>query len=331
MPDSTPPPSPEMLAALRSRLEAGSSILSFEAFMDCVLYHPVSGYYTRQRQRIGRSAEADFYTASSLGGVFARLVLAAVCKRLGKAIGSTTFVEIGPESERGIHTHLAHSPFKEVRLVRAGDPFELEGPCLVFSNELFDAQPFRRFIRTADGWHELGVSITEDGLRWTSFPPRDSLPDLPVDARVGYLIDWPSRAHELLQAISRQPWNGLFLAFDYGLTRETVFRHRPAGTARTYSRHQLGADLLQRPGEVDITCHLIWEELEAILARNRFTEIRIQTQEAFFMHHAESAIGEIMANAQPGLSPEKQTLMELLHPDNMGHKFQVLQAIRRES
>ena len=31
-----------------------------------------------------------------------------------------------------------------------------------------------------------------------------------------------------------------------------------------------------------------------------------------------------------GFSPSKQTLMELLHPANMGHKFQVLSAFRRQ-
>jgi SAM-dependent MidA family methyltransferase len=68
--------------------------------------------------------------------------------------------------------------------------------------------------------------------------------------------------------------------------------------------------------------------MESILAANGFRSIALQRQESFFMHHAAAAIAAIAGAAGPGLSPRKQTLMELLHPGNMGHKFQVLHARR---
>ena len=33
---------------------------------------------------------------------------------------------------------------------------------------------------------------------------------------------------------------------------------RPAGTARAYYRHEATRDLLARPGEQDLTCHVCW-------------------------------------------------------------------------
>jgi SAM-dependent MidA family methyltransferase len=133
-----------------------------------------------------------------------------------------------------------------------------------------------------------------------------------------------------MEKICQSPWGGLFIAFDYGLERDTVFNARPQGTGRTYAGHQMGAHLLENPGERDITCHLIWEELQEILTHWEFTDIHLQRQEAFFMHHAGDAINRMIEAAPPGFSREKQTLMQLLHPDNMGHKFQVLHARRGE-
>ena len=321
-------PSPEVLAALRRRLPAGMDCLALDRYIDCVLYDPGSGYYTAARQRVGRAGTADFYTASSLGSLFSRMVVAAAADLLGPDLPSCTFVEAGPESAGGILGRLDAHPFGAVRLVRPGDPLHLAGRTVFFSNELFDAQPFRRFVRQDGQWLEAGVALHADQLDWIRFQPLEPLPLLPEKAPEGYVIDWPSGAHALLEAVCRQDWKGLFLAFDYGLDRRTVFSERPDGTGRTYSAHRMGGDLLADPGKVDITCHLVWDEMERILAAHGFRDVRLERQESFFMHHAGAEIRRVLENSGHGLSREKQTLMELLHPDNMGHKFQVLSARR---
>lgn len=72
--------------------------LPFARFMELALYHPATGYYRRDRPRVGRRRDADFYTATSLGPVFGELV-AAACARLleGRDPRAHTFVEIGAE------------------------------------------------------------------------------------------------------------------------------------------------------------------------------------------------------------------------------------------
>ena len=323
-------PSPRVLSGLRERADSSSALLTLEAFIECALYHPDFGYYTTPRDRVGHSETTDFYTASSLGPVFAELVLESARTLLDEPLSRYTFVEIGPESPHGLLGSLSRHPFQEVRLLRPGDPLDWPRNAVLFFNELLDAQPFRRFVRRRHSWKELALSVARDELREVEIEPADPLPPLPPKAPEGYTLDWPGQAHALLNEICRRPWQGLLLSFDYGLPRETVFHQRPEGTGRTYAAHTMGSDLLASPGQCDITCHLIWEELEAILHDQGFAQIQLQTQEAFFMHHAGKTIGSILESSPPGLSRRKQTLMELLHPDNMGHKFKVLHGLRHD-
>ena len=312
------------------RLPENADCLPLDAYIDCVLYHPEIGYYRRDKARVGRSREADFYTASSLGPLFSQLVLASIRELLGQDLSGFTFIEAGPESPEGILGQLDDHPFEEVRLIRPGEPFKMPAKAVLFSNELFDAQPFKRFIRARDSWLEAGVAIAEDGLRWTTMERTSEDPDLPENCPQGYTIDWPASANRLLREIASQPWEGLFLAFDYGLDRSTVFRERPQGTARTYSAHAMGSDLLENPGQIDITCHIVWDELEDILRDTRFHQVELARQEAFFMRNGQTVIKDVLESGPAGFSMRKQTLMELLHPANMGHKFQVLSALRTE-
>ena len=320
--------SPGMMRALKERAEAHKGIIPLNVFIECALYLPGEGYYTQDRKRVGMSGESDFYTATSMGPLFAKLIIAAIKYLVETPLSKIRFIEIGPESKGGLLGCIDDPPFMECIQIRKEDPLELNSPCVVYSNELFDAQPFRRFIRQGKSWMEAGVVIHNNQLEWKVSKPFHDLPDLPDRAPDGYTIDWPSGAHELMEKICQTPWKGLFLALDYGLDRSTIFEQRPEGTARAYSRHRMGNDLLANPGGQDITCHLVWDEIRQILKHWEFEDIHLQKQEAFFMHNSERLINRIIAGSPPGFSKDKQTLMQLLHPDNMGHKFQALYARR---
>lgn len=322
------PLSAEMRAALEGLADPETGHIRLPDFVRCVLYDPHVGYYCRARQRVGREHAADFYTAASLGTVFRELMLEAVVSGLPDAPENYTFVELGPESHGGIIGTGSPHPFKEVRLIRPNEPLEIPDKAVVFSNELFDAQPFQRFVWNGHAWQEAAVRLSEAGVSWTFIAPSDLPECFPADLPAPSLIDWPSGAHELMERICESRWSGLFVACDYGLDRQVVLRERPAGTARTYRQHQTGADLLRAPGECDITHHIIWDELESRMARHGFHDIALRRQESFFVHRAPQTIARILANSAQEFSRHKQTLMELLHPHHMGAKFQVLSARR---
>jgi SAM-dependent MidA family methyltransferase len=142
------------------------------------------------------------------------------------------------------------------------------------------------------------------------------------------VIDAPLGSVALARSLADQPWTGLFVAFDYGRSWAALTEEYPAGTARAYHRHTQSNDLLARPGEQDLTCHVCWDWLVAALAERGFDPPQIESQEAFFAHRASPFIAASVAAHAGHFSREKLALLQLLHPAHLGQKFQVLHALR---
>lgn len=328
-------PSPEFLAVFRAAADS-SGRMSFARFMELALYHPSVGYYRRNRPRIGYGHGTDFFTASTSAGIFGELVATACAKRLrdvGRDPARHTFVELGAETATGILANVAHS-FARTRVVRLGEPWDLSGECVVFSNELFDAQPFVRTIFRRAEWREVGVREHNGQLFEIELPTarrplaqeEQSLPSYPWPD--GYCFDRPLAAAALAESLAGLDWRGLFVAFDYGKTLRQLLEETPAGSARAYYRHTQSNDLLARPGEQDLTCHVCWDWLEAALVRHGFSAPALDSQESFLIRHAGEYIAAVSAADAARFSPRKLSLLQLLHPSHLGQKFQVLHALR---
>ena len=302
--------------------------MAFAEFMNLALYHPELGYYRRDRARVGYTLGTDFYTASSSGVVFGEMVAAACVALLGGETQARehTCVEIGAEPGGGVLAGVVH-PFASARTVRVGEPQHIAGPCVVFSNELFDAQPLRRFVRRGKSWRELGVQLRGEELHEIELGEVNAS-WLPADASEGNVFDAPRAAAELASAIAAQPWTGLFVAFDYGKSFAELATATPAGTARAYFQHTQSNDLLSRAGEQDLTGHVCWDWLQAALETAGCTDGRVESQEAFFIHYAGTFLAQAMAAEATRMSPRKLALLQLLHPSHLGQKFQVLHARR---
>jgi SAM-dependent MidA family methyltransferase len=327
-PSSEPTPDTRVMDALRARA-AGRLALDFSEYMDVALYDPKVGYYRRDRRRIGYGPGTDFLTATASAPLFGRLVLEACTEILHpEPLGLFEFVEIGAERGAGVLRDLPH-PFRSVRLVGIGEPLEFSGPSILFSNELFDAQPFRRFRYRGGAWRELGVEVSgPTPVEVELSAPAPFPADWPASAPEGYTIDAPLSAAALARSLARQPWTGLFLAFDYGKSWEELTTATPQGTSRAYKEHTQGNDLLANAGEQDLTCHVCWDWLSQALKDEGFASPKVETQEAFFVHHAGAFIAGFAAAEAGRLSRDKLSLLQLIHPANMGQKFQALWALR---
>ena len=319
-------PSAEFLAAFR-RVAGPSGVLTFEQFMALALYDPACGYYRQARNRVGYGPGSDFFTATTSGPIFGELVCAAATTLLaGRDPRDYTFVEIGVEPGGGVLAGVAH-PFGHARTVRIGEEPALTGKCVAFSNELFDAQPCRRFVFRQGVWREIGVALAHDSLSYRELavaPPAE----LPKQAPEGYVIDAPLAAAELARQLAAPSWTGLFVAFDYGKTWPEMAANCPEGTARAYHQHTQSNDLLARPGEQDLTCHICWDWLGEALSRQAFGKPVLESQEAFFVHHASAYIAAVTGAEASRFSQKKLSLLQLLHPSHLGQKFQVLHAVR---
>lgn len=316
----------DFATVFRAHADAGGS-MNFARFMALALYHPTIGYYRRTQPRIGHGPGTDFFTASTSGPLFGEIVTAACVTLLGdRSPAEFTFVEIGAESPLGVLTGVAH-PFAAARTIAVGEDVSLSGRCIVFSNELFDAQPFRRFVFRRGGWREIHVTLVDAQLKELEMPATPPV-GTPVSSLEGYVIDAPLEAAGLAERISHEPWTGLFVGCDYGKSWRELSEACPAGTARAYFRHQQSNDLLARPGEQDLTCHICWDWLIDALLRSGFRRPIVESQEAFFIRHAADFIAKTSATEAAQFSRRKLSLMQLLHPSHLGQKFQVLHAFR---
>ena len=323
----------EVEARLIERCQAAP--ISYRDYIEAALYTEGCGYYTRTVERVGRSGQHDFYTAESLGSVFAQLVTTAAVDLLGadKAAAST-FVEIAAEPNTFLLSHLQSHPFAAEQVIRQGDTVRADGSVIIFANEWLDALPFHRLIFRDGAWRERGVGLNAEGqlvevLLHELRPEVSALADqLPTHIEDGYELDLPLEAETALADLLAQDWTGLILLFDYGRTWKSLLQDTPSGTARTYVQHAQGSDLLETPGRCDITCDINWTPLQAQMETVGLQSVTLESQESFLVQRAQRAAEAIVSDSVGAFSADRQTLMQLIHPANMGQRFQVLWGLR---
>ncbi|MBC2604966.1 SAM-dependent methyltransferase [Pelagicoccus albus] len=327
--------SSELLTAIGEKANA-DGFIELPDFIQTALYHPTLGYYCRDKKRVGRESQSDFFTSISLKEAFGEIVLEATLELLkaeGLEAADTHWVELGAEPGGTLFDQdLPH--FKSISTIGVGQALEIPEQAVVFSNELFDAQTFRQIRFDGSQWVEFGVRAEDSKFVWA---PRKELSEevlpyvdqLETDLPSGYTIDLPLGANILASRIAKLDWSGVFLAFDYGKVWKAMAADTPQGTARAYKSHQQLPNILEAPGEIDITHHICWDHIEDILQNNRFEKLSLQSQEAFIVRRAPNFLQKAFDPNLPAFSPVRQKLKELMHPAMMGQKFQALTAIRK--
>lgn len=217
---------------------------------------------------------------------------------------------------------------------------EFRGIC--FSNELLDAMPVHLFRWNAESraWAEWGVTGEGGVFAWACLPAehnnaraRALLPRLPeellevlphgfaLEASPG-AVAWWSQAAERLKS-------GWLWAADYGLLEEDfVAPHRTDGTLRAYARHQVKKDVLDRPGEQDITAHVNFSLLIKAGESAGLRQEEFGPQGAYLTRVLER-IAATPAEFPPWTPARRRQLMSLMHPEHLGRAFQVLTQARR--
>jgi len=310
----------------------GRKQMPYDEFLEWVLYDPQIGYYQNSRCRVGKFKHNDFYTSSNLGGVWGSLIVEACTNLLGENDpGLFTFVEIGAEPGSSTLDGI-ENPFEQVRVIRLGDTFNVPKRAIIYSNELLDAQPFKRFRyhQEAEDWLEIFVALKGDEFKEIDLERKGPLPFPPPHYPTeGYLIDWPCGSLSMMQKILYPPsWKGVFLTFDYGLDLNILMQDRPDGTARGYYRQKMNSKLLDHPGEQDLTCHLCWDILEHCLKENGFNPAIRMSQESFLLKYSTSSIQRIFRESEGPMDANMLALRELIHPAHLGHGLQGLASTR---
>ena len=241
--------------------------ITFAEYMTLALYGP-GGFF--ERPPIG--PDGHFVTSPHVHPVFAELLGRAIVDlrdRLGEP-GPLRLSEVGAGDgtlARQLVEHLgdldvtytAIDPSPGARAaLEAVEGVEVAGtlegsPQLIIANELLDNLPFRRLRGTASGTKEVLVAL--EGDRFVEHlgdpPPGDDFPL--ADGAEAVLPDGATAFIEEVGARLAHP--GYALLIDYGGVGE------PGGPPHGYRAHRPVEDLLDRPGETDITSGLDFDLL----------------------------------------------------------------------
>jgi SAM-dependent MidA family methyltransferase len=264
---------------------ASTGPIPFRRFMEFALYHPQHGYYRRRRDASGDpfGKHGDFYTAEQIQPVFG-ILMAAVVRQIHREMGEPpdfTVVELGAGREE-----MAEA-FGEWRYVPVDLGAELPAHFsgVVFSNEFFDALPVHAAVCRDGRFLEQMVALEDGAFVWRTGPRvSDAVDDYlrryfppPEEGRT---YEANLEALAWMKRIERSMDSGSVITIDYGYTRAESVRF-PAGTLMGYRRHTARENVLEDPGERDITAHVnfsaIEEEGERIGLRKKNFETLAQT------------------------------------------------------
>ena len=305
--------------------------------MDEALYHPQFGYYSSQRNPLGR--EGDFYTSADLDPIFGKLLAQrfnAMAEELNVPRESFTIVELG--AGRGLLARdiLQSQEFPYRVLERSAAMRDRQQEVLkgldvewidelpqgltgcVFSNEFFDALPVHRVVRRNGVLREIYVN--ED------FTEIEGDPQPEVDAPVleGCIADISLDSKEWLRRIAKSLARGFHLAIDYGYL-EREFYARPRGTIMCYWHHQVNENPYERIGEQDITAHVNFSDLIDMGRSASLEMTEFSSQMDFLIRLGILTDMESLANSGTAESIVRlQAMKKLILPGSMGERFKVL-------
>ena len=340
--------SARVLASMREAIAAAGGWIPFADYMQHVLYAPGLGYYAAGASKLGPSG--DFVTGPEMTPLFGQ-ALATPVAAIHQASGTSAVLELGAGSgalaqellaalpdirysilevsadlrERQMRALSMHAP-RVTWLTRLPDT--IEG--VVVMNEVLDAVPPSVVARRDGAWHERGVALRDDALRWEERPlPEGTLRKL-AQSRFppegDYVSEVNPAAEALVRAIAMRVRSGAIVAIDYGFPRAEYYHpQRSEGTLMGHYRHRSHADPFFLPGLSDLTAHVDFTAVaEAGVAGG--LRVAAYTSLAAFLVGA-GLLDRLAAVGDPASSRylrEAAAVQRLLSPAEMGELFKVI-------
>lgn len=346
---------------IRARIEAAGGSIGFAEYMQHALYAPGLGYYAAGATKFG--AEGDFVTAPEVSPLFGR-VLARQCADVLDALGGGSVLELGagsgalalsmlekfdalgavpasydilevsPELTARQQTRLAALAPAISERVRWLDRLPESFDGVVVANEVADALPVERFVRTVDGVRRLGVTWGDGGFEYVTTPPgaalENAVREIERELGAGLPVGYVSEV-----CLALGPWlgdvlgclrRGIVFLFDYGVSRREYYApDRDRGWLRCHFRHHAHDEPLVYPGIQDITAWVDFTAAADAATRHGADVAGFVTQALFLLHGGLENEFRIAAGPGParGLALAGQ-VKRLTLPGEMGENFKCL-------
>ncbi len=275
---------------LQQIANANQGELSFEQFMQQVLYAPGLGYYSAGAEKIGESG--DFITAPEISPFFSDCLAQQIEQVLRLTGGSVLefgagrgtmaadiltrleeieclpekyyILEISAELQQRQQLLLAEQiPHLFERLVWLNKlPSNFTG--VIVANEVVDAMPVKVFYKQGKNFLEKMISHSNDGWQWNGLKQSTELQQYceQLEATLGYELQqgYESEVNLMqkswLHALSKSLDRGLILLIDYGFPQLEYYHPQRPGTLMCHYRHYSHTDPLVLIGLQDVTAHV---------------------------------------------------------------------------
>ena len=340
-----------------------SGPITFADFMRESLYHPVHGYYSRGSARrfgdyytsvdvhpiFGRLVARQFAEMWELLGSPRQFIVAEAGAGVGRLAGhildfsarelpefyAALKYVAGERSSARRDEHAArfaaHAAAGHVS--SAGEiPRAISVGC-IFSNELLDALPAHRVVVENGTLREIFVGFEGsefiEVLRGASTPALGRyFEEQGITLEEGQQAEVCLEACDWIERAGRSLERGFILTIDYGHEARALYdEHHNRGTLLAYRDHTVTENLLGAPGEQDLTSHVNFTAVDLWGRRSGLIRTGLATQSQFLV-----ALGrgnEFADLYEPGQSEVEKLrarllLKNLIHPEGMGEKFQVL-------
>jgi SAM-dependent MidA family methyltransferase len=152
---------------------------------------------------------------------------------------------------------------------------------VAFSNEFFDALPVDVAMYRGGAFREQRVGFEGGRFRWSAAgaaPPEVQrwLRAWAAPPEEGRCYEASLDAPRWIERIAGALQEGFALTIDYGYSRAESVRF-PSGTLMSYRRHTALEDVLENPGERDLTAHVNFTALEETGAAHGLVTQRFET------------------------------------------------------
>jgi SAM-dependent MidA family methyltransferase len=350
---------------IRERIVAAGGSISFAEFMQHALYAPGLGYYAAGAVKFGEAG--DFITAPEVSELFGA-VLARQCAEVLAVIENGAILEYGAGSGKlaadlllrlatldALPTHYdilevsADLGDRQRRYLRERIPglFPLlrwvrtppsEHTGVIIANEVLDALPVERFLRTSGGVRQLRVMADNAAFRFVDADAPAHLQaavqaieeQLGVRLPEGYVSEVSAGLPGWIADIATRLREGISFFCDYGVSRREYYAaDRSEGWLRCHFRHRVHSDPLILPGIQDLTA---WVDFTAVAeaALDSGLDVAGYTSQAQFLlggglDSELQEFSELPTAAQIRLSSQVKMLTL---PGEMGEHFKCM-ALRR--
>ncbi len=337
--------------------------IAFVDFMQQALYSPNWGYYNRSQSPLG--ATGDFITAPELTPLFG-YTLANQCEAILKHLSHPELFEFGAGTGRLCidiltrleqldalpnayhilevsgalasqqqHTIQAEIPHLADRIQwhtsLPNTPFE----GVILANEVLDAMPVHRFLKTPDGIFESMIGLDSNQQLVEHFEPcvNTELTQHVQNILTHDVTPYTSEANLIMTHWIKSCFSlltrGAVILIDYGFPQHEYYHpDRSKGTLMCHYQHTTHPNPLHHPGEEDITAHVDFTHVADSALQAGFDVTGYTNQASFLLANGLlSLLEEETQHHEHNIKAQftaQQAVKKLLQPSEMGELFKVI-------